>query len=133
MKISVETKALLEKAEMYLANLKKENEEAQKVRDKKEQDLRKQASKALREAAELLDRGGEVSFDELDGVSVQSGKLRVSVDIKAFSPELRDTYRVERDVEALKNCSKSSLSVGPEDHLYRYLASPEKANTRGGW
>lgn len=131
MKITIKTEDLLKNAEEYLAKVQMKNEEITKEREEKGGHSRKDAVEKLHELADILEGKGDISELEEDGwVSLYRGKLKVELDLVSISPPSIETFHIERDIAALKSCPRPTINVGPDDHLYKYLADPDKGRFR---
>lgn len=76
--------------------------------------------------------GMRVSISSSNGTKNRPCSVTVTVKLEGVEfPQLlsekvmHEMARVARDVEAMGNTKREELSIGPDDHLYRYLAHPE--------
>lgn len=153
MKLSVPVKTIREGAEAYLATLTTEQEAARvqalEVRGETSSTIADALKKVAKRFAsnDFVDEEVEEDWQDIEDISVDGLRVGISstkgnknrpssvtVTIKCdgieFPQLLSETVtsemaRVARDVEAMKSTTRQELSIGPDDHLYRYLAHPE--------
>lgn len=127
MKMKVKRSVLLEKAQVYKADLDLKYALQEEKFKKDMTKWRLQLIVDLKAAVIHAEAGGE----DFDTDEWQTNRMTVAIPIRMAKPVLSDveTYRVDRDLEALNACPDETLSLEPSDWLWRYLAEPER--TRG--
>lgn len=134
MKITMKTSDVLSKAEAFLAEMEADEESYNLDFQQALVGWALEVKDNLLALAKRIEIEGTVALTggttEDDLYELQSGWVRVGPKYpKPVRPNKYVSlylYNVRRDVEALKASTKDTLSIGPEDNLYRYLADPEE-------
>jgi hypothetical protein len=134
MRIKIATASLLEKIKAHKAQLEAQHEAEMRVYDESVKVWRKQAKVALQNAISLIAAGNPGDDDQWRWSDRYSddNQSEVVVVVPLRRPSQPDDidYRVERDLEAVRACMDQTISIGPDDHLYRYLADPDRTTRR---